>query len=142
MDMSEVLLPQIEMEARYLANDEDNSQINSSSIYSYLNMRGLGRTSSGGAANVKRYFNAIPYLGYWDIYKNYYANKGVVVKDIFASDESIDTDPAGATGHVEVTMEITFKWNNTTSQAYGSPKVEEFEIDARSVSKRIKSTRT
>jgi hypothetical protein len=156
MDMSEVLLPQLEMHSYYEDGGGDNQQINSSSIYSYLNIRGLGRNSSGFQ---KRFFNAIPYLGYWDIYKNYYANKqeergfvihageqnvdfdtvkcdvkvvssaGVVVKNIFASDESIDTDPAGATGQVEVTMEITFKWNNATSQAYGSPKVEEFEID-------------
>ena len=34
-------------------------------------MRGLGRTNTFAT----RYFNAISYLGYWDIYKNYYANK-------------------------------------------------------------------
>ena len=72
MDMSEVLLPQIEMIAQYDVSKGDNQQINSSSIYSYLNMRGLGRSSS---SYQKRYFNAIPYLGYWDVYKNYYANK-------------------------------------------------------------------
>jgi hypothetical protein len=75
MDMSEVLLPQVDMIAQYESNDDDNSQINSSSIYSYLNMRGLGRTSDGSSGIVRRYYNAIPYLGYWDIYKNYYANK-------------------------------------------------------------------
>jgi hypothetical protein len=35
-------------------------------------MRGLGRSTS---IYQKRWFNGIPYLGYWDIYKNYYANK-------------------------------------------------------------------
>jgi hypothetical protein len=72
MDMSQILLPQLRMYANYNANGGDNQQINSSSIYSYLNMRGLGRTTN---AYITRYFNAIPYLGYWDIYKNYYANK-------------------------------------------------------------------
>jgi len=74
MDMSQILLPQLEMVARYDEDEGDNQQINSSSIYSYLNMRGLGRDVSGQAYQ-QRKFNAIPYLGYWDIYKNYYANK-------------------------------------------------------------------
>jgi hypothetical protein len=69
MDMSEVLLPQLDMNASYLADEDDNSQINSSSIYSYLNMRGIGRTTTGVAGHVERKFNAVPYLGYWDISK-------------------------------------------------------------------------
>jgi hypothetical protein len=158
MDMSEVLLPRMEIVANYdPANLTDNSQINSSSIYSYLNIRGVGRTAAGTSGNVYRYFNAVPYLGYWDIYKNYYANKQeergfvihaenqasnfdtvgcdvtvngntVVTKDIFASDESIDTDPAGASS-VETSMVIEFKWNNNDAVAYGSPNVEQFEVD-------------
>ena len=76
MDMSQILLPQVGMGAYYdPTNEGDNTQVNSSSIYSYLNMRGMGRTDTGTAGQVLRYFNAIPYLGYWDIYKNYYANK-------------------------------------------------------------------
>ena len=72
MDMSQILLPQIQVESYYDVNEGDNQQINSSSIYSYLNIRGIGRTTDTFG---KRFFNAIPYLGYWDIYKNYYANK-------------------------------------------------------------------
>lgn len=154
MDMSEVLLPQIDMHSYYDVNKGDNQQINSSSIYSYLNIRGLGK---GSGAFQNRQFNAVPYLGYWDIYKNYYANKQeergyvihaanqdsnfdtvgcdvtvngntVVTKDIFASDESIDTDPAGASS-VETSMVIEFKWNNNDAVAYGSPNVDQFEVD-------------
>ena len=72
MDMSQILLPQINMLGNKGNLGGDNSQINASSIYSYLNMRGLGQSNGTYA---RRYFNAIPYLGYWDIYKNYYANK-------------------------------------------------------------------
>jgi hypothetical protein len=72
MDMSQILLPQVELTCAYDENDGDNGQVNSSSIYSYLNMRGIGRTTGQYAS---REFNAVPYLGYWDIYKNYYANK-------------------------------------------------------------------
>jgi len=71
MDMSQILLPQMELIAKYNSTKGDNQQVNSSSIYSYLNIRGVGR----GTGNIWRTFNAVPYLGYWDIYKNYYANK-------------------------------------------------------------------
>jgi hypothetical protein len=75
-DMSSVKLPRIEMEAGQIVKDQDidNQQINPSSIFAYLGIRGVGTTPSGVGA-VTREFNAIPYLGYWDIYKNYYANK-------------------------------------------------------------------
>lgn len=78
MDMSKVKLPLIQVEAPN-ANPRieipmDIQQINPSSLLSYLGIRGLGKMDLG-TSRVKRNFNAIPYLGYWDIYKNYYANK-------------------------------------------------------------------
>jgi hypothetical protein len=72
MNMQDIKLPQIQMSAQNVANG-DNSQINPSSIFSYLNIRGLGRANR--STEVYREFNALPYLSYWDIYKNYYANK-------------------------------------------------------------------
>jgi len=75
LDMSQIKLPQVRLEAFFDPDEElhDNSQINSSCIFSYLNIRGIGTADTKGY--VRREFNAIPYLGYWDIYKNYYANK-------------------------------------------------------------------
>ena len=71
MDMSQIKLPQLELNAEYDPDNlGDNSQINSSSIYSYLNMRGLGRDKNNAKKNVAREFNAVSYLGYWDVYKN------------------------------------------------------------------------
>ena len=159
MDMSEVLLPQMTIKGNYdPTNLTDNAQINSSSIYSYLNIRGLGRRAGGGSGEIKRFFNAIPYLGYWDIYKNYYANKqeergfvihaanldnefdvvsatvtvignGTVVnEDVFASDESVDTFP-GSDPSTEVSYKIVLQWNDVTQQAYGSPNPESYKID-------------
>jgi hypothetical protein len=149
MDMSQILLPQLRMYAQYDATKGDNQQINSSSIYSYLNMRGVGRTPSGSNYST-RFFNAIPYLGYWDIYKNYYANKqeerGYV---IHASDLSnnfeintcvitVDGVDSGFTKDIyeyagddvnteeqsgelpSVTMRLTCEWNNTGT-VYGEP---------------------
>ena len=74
MDMSQILLPQMKLYSYYDEEKGDNQQINSSSIYSYLNMRGVGRYT-GTQGYAVRDFNAIPYLGYWSIYKQYYANK-------------------------------------------------------------------
>jgi len=78
LDMASIKLPQLKIYApsdkRSLDALGDNGQINPSCIYSYLNIRGIG-WASDNASETWREFNAIPYLGYWDIYKNYYANK-------------------------------------------------------------------
>lgn len=79
MNMSNVKLPYLKLKAMpYDADvdngDLDNSQINPSSILSYLGIRGVGLNVTG-ETNLYRNFNAIPYLGYVDIYKNYYSNK-------------------------------------------------------------------
>lgn len=82
LDMSKVKLPLIELEAKPIRtenlNDDpngwENSQINPSCVLNYLGMRGLGSgfLMAGGA---KRQFNALSYLMYVSIYKQYYANK-------------------------------------------------------------------
>ncbi|AXH73045.1 MAG: major capsid protein [Microviridae sp.] len=76
MDMSKVPIPQMRLTGSPVKTAEtvDNQHINPSAIFSYLGVRGLGMNVANNA-DVKRDFNAIPYLGYWDIYKNYYANK-------------------------------------------------------------------
>lgn len=78
LEMNQIKLPQMELTASGKITDEegyvkDNAQINPSCLLSYLNIRGLGR--GNGIDEVKRDFNALSYLMYWDIYKNYYANK-------------------------------------------------------------------
>ena len=80
LSMQDVKLPQLEIKASdpdfTLPLDIDNCQINPSCLLSYLDIRGVGFTDQQTAnKDVVRQFNAIPYLGYWDIYKNYYANK-------------------------------------------------------------------
>ncbi|WNK14250.1 MAG: major capsid protein [Microvirus sp.] len=82
MDMKSILLPQVEV---LTANKhvlgsaptyEDNEQINASSLLKYLGLSGLGNYGQDNVTNpIKRYINAIPYLSYWSIYKNYYSNK-------------------------------------------------------------------
>jgi hypothetical protein len=100
-DMSNVKLPIISLNANPLVFnvDEVNStnnnkfvpplefqQINQSSILSYLGTRGVGQATWN---NVERTINAIPLLGYWDIYKNYYANKQEEIGIVIHNDVSL-----------------------------------------------------
>ena len=75
LNMSKVLLP------RFLAysantsiyeNDTNRGQVNPSSLLSYLGIKGFGHTKNN---QYIRSFPAIFNLAYWDIFKNYYANK-------------------------------------------------------------------
>ena len=54
-------------------------QINPSSIFSYLGLNGFGSSEFAFSRN----FNGLPFVMYWDIYKNYYVDKqsgkGVVI---------------------------------------------------------------
>lgn len=75
LNMSKVLLPQFEVftaNTSIYENDTNRGQVNPSSLLSYLGIKGFGRS------NVNQYlrrFPAIFNLAYWDIFKNYYANK-------------------------------------------------------------------
>jgi hypothetical protein len=95
MKMGEVFLPRVKVltnnHADYVQTFEDNEQINSSCIFKYLGISGLGKIT-GSTNPAKRYFNAVPYLAYWDIYKNYYANKQEERGFAIHTDSSGETD--------------------------------------------------
>lgn len=76
LDMKSVKLPIIELESRGLkqGEDYDNAQINPSSLLAYLGIRGLGHNGNENT-RVKRSFQALDTLMYYDIGKNYYCNK-------------------------------------------------------------------
>lgn len=75
LNMSKVLLPQFQV---YTANtsiyedDLNRGQVNPSSLLSYLGIKGFGHSPVN---QYLRRFPAIFNLAYWDIFKNYYANK-------------------------------------------------------------------
>lgn len=81
LDMSKVKFPIMAINADELNVAKvidlpiENRQINQSSLLAYLGIRGLGTSADGVATMATRLYNAIPMLAYWDIYKNYYANK-------------------------------------------------------------------
>lgn len=86
LNMAAVKFPKIELSARVrnrnvYNEDLNKSQISKSSLINYLGLNGIAdyaftpHTLGGDTKIVKRKFNAVPLLAYWDIYKNYYANK-------------------------------------------------------------------
>lgn len=92
LKMSNIKLPQLYIEsapARFGTQTPiDLQQVGASNIHRYLGLKGLGhnRRMSG---MVKMYKNAIPYLAYWDIYKNYYANQQEEIGMYIHNDEDI-----------------------------------------------------
>lgn len=75
LNMSKVLLPQFEVysaNASIYEDDLNRGQVNPSSLLSYLGIKGFGHSRIN---QYLRRFPAIYNLAYWDIVKNYYANK-------------------------------------------------------------------
>lgn len=75
LNMSKVLLPQFEVYTANTSIYEDSvnrGQVNPSSLLSYLGIKGFGHSRVN---QYLRRFPAIFNLAYWDIVKNYYANK-------------------------------------------------------------------
>lgn len=76
LKMSAIKLPQWKFNVnskRYYESEENLNMLNPSSLWCYLGLRGTGQIEGGGSAD--RDFNAVPAIAYYDIFKNYYANK-------------------------------------------------------------------
>lgn len=75
LNMSKVLLPEFRVQtatSSIYEDDTNRGQVNPSSLLSYLGIKGFGFSV---ANSYVRTFPAIFNLAYWDIFKNYYANK-------------------------------------------------------------------
>ena len=75
LNMSKVLLPQFQVytaNTSIYENDTNRGQVNPSSLLSYLGIKGFGFSKVN--QHLRR-FPAMFNLAYWDIFKNYYANK-------------------------------------------------------------------
>ena len=96
LKMKNVKLPKINVKTIYNAELENdpaifNSQIHPSSLLKYCGISGVGRSASLQTALIHRKFNAVPLLAYYDIFKNYYANKqeeNAYVISAYKADES------------------------------------------------------
>lgn len=74
LNMAKVKLPhaRVHMFKTWAGTYGEFSQINPSSLLSYLGVNGFGITTE---TEVDTEFQCVPLLAYWDIFKNYYANK-------------------------------------------------------------------
>lgn len=75
LNMNKVLLPKFKVSTAITSiyeNDTNRGQVNPSSLLAYLGIRGFGHSKTNSHI---RTFPAIFNLAYWDIFKNYYANK-------------------------------------------------------------------
>ena len=75
LNMSKVLLPRFNVYSATTSiyeNDTNRGQVNPSSLLSYLGIKGFGYSKVNPHL---RSFPAMFNLAYWDIFKNYYANK-------------------------------------------------------------------
>lgn len=75
LDMSQVKIPQLNVGLKNTDNptpDNEWTQVNPSCLLAYLGIRGYGSLIGVTTKNVEK--NAVPLIGYYDIFKNYYAN--------------------------------------------------------------------
>lgn len=75
LNMNKIMLPQFQVytaNTSIYKNDTNRGQVNPSSLLSYLGIKGFGFSTVN---QYLRRFPAMFNLAYWDIFKNYYANK-------------------------------------------------------------------
>lgn len=87
LKMNQVYLPKIELKTmdgswtkipKVNGSNKNNYQISNSALLKYLGLSGIGTgipVTGQQTVEIKRKFNAVPVLAYYDIFKNYYANK-------------------------------------------------------------------
>lgn len=74
LKMDKIFMPKLKWTVKAAEGKtfQNNDLISQDSLMAYLGLRGLGQITS---TNTNVYSNALFLLAYWDIYKNYYANK-------------------------------------------------------------------
>lgn len=80
MKMSEIKFPLMNFQGINVKKEGNNYKINGkptnpSSLIAYLGYRGTRMMEGQEGKGTAFSFNAIPWLAYWDIFKNYFANK-------------------------------------------------------------------
>lgn len=94
MNMAQIKMPKMDCLVYYDSQTKYTEQFNSKqisqdSLFAYIGIRGLGRASANGTY---RRMPAIFLLAYWDIYKNYYANKQEGIGTMIGPNNSIWTE--------------------------------------------------
>lgn len=98
--MAKVKMPKlkIQLQGDWSKKYKEFEQVNPSCLLSYLGINGFGIATNGDTTAT---YNAVPTLAYWDIFKNYYANKQednayyISSKDITVNYLTVATDQQG-----------------------------------------------
>lgn len=96
LNMSDIKLPQIKVNINNKKDvptvENTNSQVNPSCLLAYLGIRGFGNNINTDGVTISAPVEklAIPLLGYYDIFKNYYANTQEEDFYIIGATEAID----------------------------------------------------
>ena len=95
LNMSDIKLPQLRVDINKTTDlpttDNPNSQVNPSCLLAYLGIRGFGtNVATNEASTITIEKLAVPFLGYYDIFKNYYANTQEENFYIIGATEAID----------------------------------------------------
>ena len=127
LNMQQIKLPQIVLSAETPMNDQTHepNALNPSSLLCYLGIRAIGQNTKQEEPDARRTFNAVPFLAYYDIFKNYYANKqedkfvtiahtNIITKIIIkeGSAETTITDPMRINARIPT--------NNSTVEIFGT----------------------
>lgn len=126
MKMNQVWLPRIEQKLKKAdANGYWMKDISQSSLLAYLGVRGFGRMTQDGTA----YRNALPLLMYWDVYKQYYANKQENKGAFIDAGKQVDR-VIKAVYMVKVTDGVEEKINITSNpNAYGTNAAKGYHVE-------------
>ena len=108
LKMNQVKLPKIEITNKfsYLDIVQCKEHFSPSCLMKYLGLSGIGQPTIGNAgSSYSRKFNAVPVLAYYDIFKNYYANKQEEKAYVISADEvsyetSVESVTVGTTTHI------------------------------------------
>lgn len=111
MNMSQILLPTAAITGLNIDASKttpvDLQHINPSSLLSYLGIKGAGSRRET-QTYIQKNINALPILMYWDIFKNYYANKQEENAYVIHSEPPIMTDAGFTLGTESETIYPTF----------------------------------
>lgn len=123
LNMKNVKLPQLSLRSKTpdpkSPTNVNWQQISQDSLIAYLGIRAIGSNSVAGT-NIVRNFNSLFVMSYWDIYKNYFANKqegigyaigGTATNILSALVQTIDGVTAGLVNLA------TNKWTKTLTLA-------------------------
>lgn len=75
LKMNQVKFPMLQVLTKVKDKQAKEARFSNNSLLKYLGYSGLGRCAAPNTNYIGRQINAIPVLAYYDIFKNYYANK-------------------------------------------------------------------